>query len=113
MEIKIIKENDVKEFDNNETKVKDLFISDFPDISIAKIDRNSKDKTFDYDEISDNFYYVLDGKGTCVTKEEEFKLEKGDLIVIPKKTKYKNIGNIKLLAISIPKFNENNQIYEK
>ena len=88
-----------------------MFNSDDPDISIAKVVRNSQNSTKGSDTTSDNFYYVLEGVGTCITEEKEIKLEKGDLIVIPKNTKYKNIGNLQLLAISTPMFKKGNQVY--
>lgn len=109
----VIHEKDIEEKGNEETKFRDLFDSDIPSISIAKISRQTNDKTLGYDEISDNFYYVLEGQGVCVTDNQEVKLEKGDLIIIPKKTRYKNVGNLKLLAISVPKFNKLNQVYDK
>ena len=111
-EIKIISSNKIKAEGNSETKVKDLFNSDSPDISIAEVIRNSKDRNKECDKISCNIYYVLDGDGICLTDKKEFKISKGDLVIIPKNTKYKNIGNIRLLAISIPKFKMENQVYE-
>jgi len=111
--IRVIHEKDIEEKGNEETKFRDLFNSDNPSISIAKISRQTNDQTKGYDNVSDNFYYVLEGKGICVTDNQEVKLEKGDLIVIPNKTKYKNVGSLKLLAISVPKFNKSNQVYDK
>ncbi len=113
MEAKIVKSEEIEEKGNEETKVKNLFNLDSPDISIAHVERNSEDKTLGYDKVSDNFYYVLEGEGICLIGDEEHSIKKGDLIVIPKGTKYKNIGNIKLLAISTPKFDKENQVYEK
>ncbi len=112
MEFQVIKGNQIEEQGNEETKFQDLFNSDDLDISIAKVIRNSQDRTKGSDTASNNFYYVLEGEGTCITEEKEIKLEKGDLIVIPKNTKYKNIGNLRLLAISIPMFKKENQSYE-
>ncbi len=113
MDGKIIKSEEIEEKGNEETKVKNLFSSDFSEISIASVKRNSQDKTLGYDEVSDNFYYVLEGEGICLMEGEEYNIKKGDLIVVPKGTKYKNIGNIKLLAISTPKFDKKNQVYEE
>ena len=113
MEGKIIKSEEIEEKGNEETKVKNLFSSDSPDISISSVKRNSEDKTLGYDKVSDNFYYVLEGEGICLMGGKEYSVKKGDLIVVPKGTKYKNIGNIKLLAISTPKFDKANQVYEK
>ena len=113
MKFQIIQEKDIEEKGNSETKVKNLLNLDNPNMSIAKVMRNSKDETLGYDKVSDNFYYVLEGEGICLTEGSKFPLKKGDLIVIPKKTKYKNIGNLKLLTISIPEFNKENQVYEK
>ena len=113
MKGKIIRDEDIEEKVNEETKVNNLFNSDSPDISIVSVKRNSQNRTLGYDEVSDNFYYVLEGEGVCIMGGKEHNIKKGDLIVIPKGTKYKNIGDIKLLAISTPKFDKNNQVYDK
>lgn len=113
MKEQIINEKDIEEKGNEETKVKNLFSSENPDISFAKVIRNSNDKNLGYDTVSDNFHYVLDGEGICILNGKEHILKKGDFIIIPKGTKYKNVGNLKLLIISIPCFNKNNQIYDK
>lgn len=113
MEDKIIHGQDIAEKGNEETKVKNLFNSQNPDISFAKVIRNSADKTLGYDSVSDNFHYVLDGEGVCILNGKEHVLKKGDLIIIPKGTKYKNVGNLKILVISTPSFDKKNQVYDK
>ena len=105
---KIILNGEIEEFGDEVTKVKELFVSDVPDISIAEVIRNSEDKSLECDKNSDNFYYVVEGRGFCLMGGKENPISKGDLIIIPKGTKYKNIGKVKLLAISLPKFKMEN-----
>lgn len=80
------------------------------DISIAEI-KLQGDQKYGFDKKSDIFYYILDGEGKFFTEDEIINVTIGDLIYIPKNTKYKDEGNLRLLAISCPKFNSSNHVY--
>lgn len=60
---------------------------------------------FGLDKESDSVYYVLEGEGKFFIEEDVFGVKKGDLIFIPKRIKYRDEGDLKLLSISTPKFN--------
>ena len=51
------------------------------------------------------FWLKFTGCGKFFIEDKEFEVEKGDLVFIPKNTKYRDTKGLKLLAISVPKFN--------
>jgi len=105
MKPKIIKQEDLKEQTFGPTKVKNILnTSEFPKFSIAKIG---------FDPESDLAYYVLEGEGKTLIEDKEYLVKKGDLIFIPKGTKYKNFGGLTLLAISSPPFSRDKRVREE
>lgn len=111
MKFRIIKSKDIKEEDFGTVKVKNLLMEDTYDkFSVAKVEIVGEPK-LGLDKESDVAYYVLEGKGKFFIEDEEFNVEEGDLIFIPKGTKYKDAGDLKLLAISVPKFNRDKREY--
>lgn len=104
MECKIIKPNDVEVNDFGPIKVQNILAEeDYEKFSIAKVEIVGEQK-FGLDTESDLAYYVLEGKGKFYIEDEVFEVEKGDLIFIPKGTKYKDEGSLTLLAVAVPKF---------
>ncbi len=57
-----------------------------------------------------SIYYVIEGKGTFKINEELHDVSKGDIIEIPKNTKFVFKGKMKLLLIMNPPFKEENDI---
>ena len=55
-----------------------------------------------------NTKYVLEGEGIYVINN---KIKKGDLVFIPKGTKYKNLKGATLLAIASQRFDRNNGVF--
>ncbi|MFH1585780.1 MAG: hypothetical protein ABIB79_03365 [archaeon] len=111
MEEKIIKSSEVEKQDFGSIRVQNLFSEDSYDkFSIAKVEIVGEQKV-GLDTESDIAYYVLEGKGKFFLEDDEFNVEKEDLVFIPKNTKYKDEGNLILLAISVPKFNRNKMEY--
>ena len=113
MKAEIISSKNIEEKGDEETKIRTILNSDSPDLSVVEVRRNSQNKIIGKDIESDTIYYVLEGEGICLMNGKENPIKKGDLITVPKNTNYKNVGNIRLLAISIPKFNKQNQVYSK
>ena len=108
----IIRGKDLKENDYGHTKVTDILNSpDFPKFSIAKVKKVGDDITLGFDTESDVAYYVLGGKGNCVVDGETHYIEKGDLVFLPKGTKYKNLKGLTLLAIASPRFERSKRVY--
>jgi len=112
MKPKIIKSKNLKENNFTHIKVTDIInIKNYPKISVAKVKLTGNEAKLGYDTKSDILYYVLEGTGKCIINKREFKIKKGDLVFIPKKTKYKNTKGLTLLAISTPRFNRKHRRY--
>ena len=108
----IVKGSSLKENDYGHTKVTDVFNSpDFSDFSVAKVRKVGDDIKLGFDKESDSAYYVLEGKGACIIEDKKFEVEKGDLIFLPRGTKYKNLNGLTLLAISFPRFERSKRVY--
>ena len=62
---------------------------------------------------SNRTYYILEGYGTFFAENKEIVLQKGEMILIPKNTKYKFEGKFDALLIDCPAFAvEDDVIYE-
>lgn len=110
MEFKHIKTEDVKKQDFGSIDVQNFFPDDSYDkFSIAKVEIKGKQE-FGLDKKSDVAYYVLKGKGKFFIEDKEIIVNEGDLIFIPKNTKYKDEGHLTLLAISVPKFDREKRV---
>jgi len=104
MEAKHIKSGNVEENDFGVIKVQNLLNNpDYEKFSVAIVKIIGEQK-FGSDPNSDLAYFVLEGEGKFFVKDKEFSVEKGDLIFIPKNTKYKDSGPLTLLAFSSPRF---------
>jgi mannose-6-phosphate isomerase-like protein (cupin superfamily) len=109
MEPKIISEKDIEEF-GADTRVKELLnTKDWP-FSIAKVRKVGDDIKTGHDP-TDVVYYVLEGEGISVLNGKQYKVKKGDLIISPAGTKYKNLKGLTLLAISSPRFDVKKRVY--
>jgi mannose-6-phosphate isomerase-like protein (cupin superfamily) len=110
MEFKHIKSEDIKKQDFGSINVQNLFSEDSYDkFSIAKVEIKGKQE-YGLDKESDIAYYILEGEGKFFIEDKEINVKKGDLIFIPKNTKYKDEGSLTLLAISVPKFNRDKRV---
>lgn len=112
MKPKIIRVEDLEEKDYGATKVTDILnTEEFPKFSVAKVRKVGDDVKLGLDTESDTAYYVLEGEGTCVIEDKEYSIKKGDLVFLPKRTKYKNLKGLTLLAISSPRFDRKKRKY--
>src|SRR3989339_382913 len=110
MKTKHIKGDNIEAKDFGSVLVKNLLDDkNYKNLSVAIVDIIGEQK-FGLDQESDNAYYVLEGEGKFNIEDKEFKVKKGDLIFISKNTKYKDSGKLKLLAISVPKFDRTKRI---
>jgi mannose-6-phosphate isomerase-like protein (cupin superfamily) len=55
-----------------------------------------------YHERTDEFYYVVDGRGTLVLDDEIVELHPGVVVYVPRGTRHKAIGKLTVLTICIP-----------
>ncbi len=112
MKPKIIRSEDLKENDYGDTKVTNILNSEeFPYFNISKVRKVGDDIKTGYDTESNVAYYVLEGKGICVIEGKEYHIKKGDCVVLPKETKYKNLKGLTLLAIASPRFDRAKRVY--
>jgi mannose-6-phosphate isomerase-like protein (cupin superfamily) len=104
MEPKHIKPEDIEENDFGAIKVQNILNNtDYEKFSVAKVKIIGEQK-FSSNPNSDLVYFVLEGNGKFLIEDKEFCVKKGDLIFIPKNTKYKDSGKLTLLAVSSPRF---------
>ena len=76
-------------------------------IELAGVNKRAKNK------VSDMFYSILEGNGVFNIEDEEYEVNKGDLVMIPKNTFYFDSGNMKMLSFSSPRFDVANVEYSK
>ncbi|MCX6741894.1 MAG: NUDIX domain-containing protein [Candidatus Pacearchaeota archaeon] len=108
----IIHSKDIKEQIFPNKKVKDVLNEkDFP-VSMAIVKKIGDDQKIGFDP-TNVIYLVLEGKSTSFINGKKYKIEKGDFIISPKGTKYKNLGGVTLLAICYPKFDRTKRVYVK
>jgi len=60
------------------------------------------DAKLHYHERTDEFYYVIDGRGTMTLDDEEVELHKGVVVYIPRGVRHKASGNLTILTVCIP-----------
>ena len=61
------------------------------------------DAKLHYHERTDEFYYVIDGRGTMVLDGEEIELHKGVVVYIPRGVRHKAMGDLTVLTVCIPR----------
>ena len=110
MKHKHIRSADIPEDDFGSVVVQNLLDEpNYEKLSVAKVKIVGEQK-FGLDQESDNAYYVLEGSGKFYFEDETIEVTKGDLVFIPKNTKYRDSGQLTLLAISVPKFNRDKRL---
>jgi mannose-6-phosphate isomerase-like protein (cupin superfamily) len=105
MEPTIIRADELKENDFGDTKVIEILNMEWPpNFGVTKVRKVGDDVKLESDMESDLAYYVLEEEGLFVIEGNENKVKKGDLVFIPKGTKYKSLKGFTLLAIASPRF---------
>jgi mannose-6-phosphate isomerase-like protein (cupin superfamily) len=107
-----IKEEDVQLKSFDELELQMLMNDPSNDsISFTKMKLKGGDTSFTLNKGSNLYYYILDGEGAISFDKERIKVKKGDLIVIPKNTKYRDEGNMTILGIASPRFKSGDTVY--
>ena len=60
------------------------------------------DAKLHYHERTDEFYYVVDGKGTMLLDGEQIELHRGVVVYVPRGVKHKASGNLTALIVCVP-----------
>lgn len=80
---------------------------DNKDISICFVETKNGRDNYCMLDTSTMFYYIIDGNGIFIINDEKCQIKTGDLIEIPPKHKYTYTGNLKMLEVQTPAFNQN------
>src|SRR5437867_10228133 len=62
-----------------------------------------QDAKLHYHKRTDEFYYVIDGRGTMVLDDETIELHKGVVVYVPRGVKHKAIGDLTVLTVCVPR----------
>lgn len=52
---------------------------------------------------TDEFYYVISGRGTMILDDEQIELHEGVVVYVPRGVKHKAIGDLTVLTVCIPR----------
>ena len=52
---------------------------------------------------TDEFYYVISGKGTMTLDDDEIELHPGVVVYVPRGVKHKALGKLTILTVCIPR----------
>jgi len=80
--------------------------NDLASIHVVTISRDSK---LHYHKELTEFYYVLEGEGELQLNDDVIRLEPHTLVMIKPMTKHVARGNLKILNLVIPPFNEEDE----
>jgi mannose-6-phosphate isomerase-like protein (cupin superfamily) len=61
-----------------------------------------QDAKLHYHERTDEFYYVIAGRGTMVLDGEEIELHEGVVVYVPRGVKHKAVGDLTVLTVCVP-----------
>ena len=61
------------------------------------------DARLHYHERTDEFYYVIAGRGTMTLDDEEIELHPGVVVYVPRGVKHKAVGDLTVLTVCIPR----------
>ena len=62
-----------------------------------------QDAKLHYHERTDEFYYVIEGRGMMVLDDEEIELHRGVVVYVPRGVKHKAVGKLTVLTVCIPR----------
>jgi len=113
MKAKVIHSSEVEENVFPNKKVKNLINEEGWPFSLAIVKKLGDDQKVGFDLESDLVYYVLEGESKSFINGKEHVIKKGDFIISPKGTKYKNLGGVTLLAIASPRFDGKKRVYSQ
>jgi len=61
-----------------------------------------QDAKLHYHERTDEFYYVISGKGAMLLDGEEIELHEGVVVYVPRGTRHKAWGDLTVLVVCVP-----------
>lgn len=89
------------------------YVMNNKEISFSFEDVHKGHDKYGSNDISTYYYIVLEGSGIFRINGVDYKVEKNDIVEIPPKTKFVFSGCMKLIMISNPTYNpDNDNVYE-
>jgi mannose-6-phosphate isomerase-like protein (cupin superfamily) len=61
------------------------------------------DAKLHYHEHTDEFYYVIDGRGRMQLDDDEIELHQGVVVYVPRGVKHRAWGNLKVMIVCVPR----------
>jgi mannose-6-phosphate isomerase-like protein (cupin superfamily) len=61
------------------------------------------DAKLHYHARTDEFYYIISGRGKMILDDDEIEVQEGVVVYIPRGVKHKAVGNLTVLTICIPR----------
>ncbi len=61
------------------------------------------DAKLHYHQRTDEFYYVIAGRGTMILDDEEIEVHEGVVVYVPRGVRHKAIGKLTVLTVCIPR----------
>lgn len=107
---KHIKGNGVESEEWGSLIVQRLLNDEGHQISFAKMELRAPQRT-SLNRKSDIYYYILKGEGTFTFDENRIEVKEGDMVYVPKNTKYRDAGEMTMLGIAIPRFDPKETVY--
>ena len=62
-----------------------------------------EDAKLHYHAKTDEFYYIISGKGTMVLDDEQIEVHQGMVVYVPRGTRHKAVGELTVLTVCIPR----------
>lgn len=105
----LVKQNQAKKIvPDSSTKIWEYLMDD-DEVSGAVTEINGRypENGFAYNEKSKEMVYVISGNGKIVQPNAETSINTGDMLIIDRYEKFAWEGNLKLLLVTLPKFDPN------
>ncbi len=106
MEVIFSPHNAIKSIEVEENYCVDNYLEDWSNLGYSVVRTHLKGKhPLMKNTISNRTYYIINGCGLFCVNKKEYKVQAGDMLTIPKNTKYKFEGEFDAILISSPQFN--------
>ena len=62
-----------------------------------------------FSDVSTYHWFIIEGEGTFVIDDEKFEVQAKDLVVVPPKKRIHYFGNLKMVLVTAPPYDEKNE----
>lgn len=99
--MKIIKNHNIKSANYGNMIIQNLITNDKNNLSISKVKLTDEQKL--NENKNDTYQYILEGEGALHIENKKISISIGDLLYVPKNTKYIFQGKLNILVFSYNK----------